>query len=1154
MNYIFDNCHLLTSINLSNFDTSSVTSMEYMFNGCFSLRELNISNFDLKSVKSMQFFLSECKAITSIILPKLNNETPVINLSYMFHECSALKNIDLSNFDTQNVVYMDHMFSECISLTELNLNNIKTSSAINIEYMFSGCFSLTSLNLSNFNTSKVKYMNGLFYGCSKIARLDLSNFNTSKTENMAFMFYKMKSLIHINIFNFDTSNVMLMHYMFYGCESLMTLDLSKFNTKKIINMDSMFSDCTNLKELKLNNFDTRSVTSMQSLFNGCKSLIDLDLKEFNTSLVISFDFMFADCVSLEKLEIQNFITSSANSMKYLFKNCNSLTNLEISNFDTSSVTNMIYMFSHCKKLVSINLNKFNTSSVKYMDYMFEDCFSLINLEIDNFNTSSVISMSHMFDGCNSLTYLNLSNFITNNLENMDYTFANNNQLAYLNLFNMNENNIKSMNNIFYKTQDNMVFCINKTNAVNINKLIIDKGCSVVDCSLNWKESRKLIYERTNECIEGTCDSIKKYFYDYKCYDICPINTHSYKYICGTKDKYIEHNTLCSIKQHFLKSDCNKNLNNDESKRKFIERTMKSLLSQELYDFVLLAIHDKKIFTIRTDKEVYQIYALSNKNREKNLTYIDFTECIKKLRKRHDLRQDDDVIIFKVEYYSSDFKIPIIEYILFNSGKSQKISLLSCQNIKIKYYVPLEISDFEDYKYNPLNKYYQDKCFPNTKNKADILLYDRRKEFDKNNMSLCESICEFKGYKNNIIECECEVKTKFNTYFLDNFDKYNLIHRFNDTLQDFSLNIWVVKCFSYIFNKKNLLSNLVSKLYKLFIIANTYSDSIDKSNEKKTNKKKEECENKYEHSEIKDNNMNINIINFNLDVTKENSRKINSVNKIILNSACSTKSLLRYYNSRNPKSNIDSEGEFKPIFRKQKIKNNLKDKKFINEYLIKTDNELNFFKYNKAIKYDHRTFCQYYISLLRTKQLLVFAFNTKNDYNPQTIKICFFFFMLILVLIIDILFIDEMTIHHIYINKGKFDFLLVFTRYIYSTIISYIIKLILISVISTENIFLFAKKGKVIEKKQLITLGLKYNTFYPLGIIMFIIFWIYIICFFGIFSKTYGLSFEIFGISFALFLFIPIIINIIPPIFRMYSLSGKKNKKYAYKFSVFIQYF
>jgi surface protein len=103
----------------------------------------------------------------------------------------------------------------------------------------------------------------------------------------------------------------------------------------------------------------------------------------------------------------------------------------------------------------------------------------------------------MFDGCNSLTYLNLSNFITNNLENMDYTFANNNELVYLNLFNLNENHIKSMNNIFYETQDNMVFCINVTNALNINKLIIDKGCSYVDCSLNFNESRKLIYVRTN---------------------------------------------------------------------------------------------------------------------------------------------------------------------------------------------------------------------------------------------------------------------------------------------------------------------------------------------------------------------------------------------------------------------------------------------------------------------------------------------------------------------------------------------------------------------------------------------------------------------------------------------------------------------------------
>ena len=38
------------------------------------------------------------------------------NMSYMFYECSSLTNIDLSNFNTQNVTNLGNMFNGCSSL------------------------------------------------------------------------------------------------------------------------------------------------------------------------------------------------------------------------------------------------------------------------------------------------------------------------------------------------------------------------------------------------------------------------------------------------------------------------------------------------------------------------------------------------------------------------------------------------------------------------------------------------------------------------------------------------------------------------------------------------------------------------------------------------------------------------------------------------------------------------------------------------------------------------------------------------------------------------------------------------------------------------------------------------------------------------------
>ena len=1145
-----------------------------MFNDCFALKDLNIINFNLTLVKSLEYFLSGCKALTSILLPKLNNAISLINLSHMFQDCFFLKYLDLSNFNATKVKYMDYMFMECFSLIELNLTNFIMSSVSNMQYMFSGCSSLSSLDLSTFDTKNVKYMNGLFYGCSNIKYLNLSNFNTEATSNMAFMFYNMKSMVTLDISSFNTINLKIIHYMFCGCESIESVDVSKFNTSNILTMNNMFSYCKSLINVDLSNFDTSSVISMKFLFNECKSLINLNILSFNTSLINSMDNMFTGCKSLVSLNLSNFDTSSVTSMESLFSNCYSLEYLIIDNFNTSSMISMRYMFSHCRNLSSINLINFDTFSVKFMDYMFEGCISLKNININNFNTSSVLSMSHMFEGCISLTSLNLSNFVTNNLKNMDYMFSNNIKLNYVNLYNMDDKNLKSMNYILYKTQENMVFCINESNTNYFNKLIFNKGCSVINCSLNWIENRKKIYEKTKECIEE-CSSIGAYFYDFICYDECPLGTYPYNYICNTKDKYLPNITLCDVRQYFLKIECLNDLNNSETKRKFIEKTMKSFLSRELYDFVLKAKKDKDIISLRTDKELYQIYALSNKKREDNFTYIDFNECTRELRKRHNLKKKDDIIIFKIEYYSDGFKIPIIEYILLNSVGTNKLHLLFCKNIKIKYYIPKEIIDFEDYKYNPLSKYYHDECSPYVKDNTDFILYDRRNEFDNNNMSLCESICEFKGIKKGRIECECKIKTIFNSYLLENSDKYNLIYRFNEKLKIFSLNIWVTKCFFNVWTKENLYSNIfsfillgilliniigallfrfieydifINKLNKIIEIAKIYFDIINKrKNEVNNNNKK----NEYNDNKIKDNEKNNNIYLVKHNLFNKTSRILN-VNKknIIGESSSATK--LKNYNSRNSSEKFNIEDVFDTYLRNQK-KNIVQNKKLLQEYLTKTDNELNFLKYKEALMYDKRTFCQYYISLIRAHQLLVFTFKSKNDYNPRTIKICLFFFILALMIVINILFVDEYTLHHLYINKGKFDIPFIFTKVVYTTIISYLLKIMLSLSVSTENLFLYYKKEKISKKSKVGSFGIKCAIFLGFGIIILLFFWIYIICFFSVFPRSQIFIFVVFGLSFFLILILPFIVDIIPSLFRSYSLVEGKDREYSFKFSKFIQY-
>ena len=62
-------------------------------------------------------------------------------------------------------------------------------------------------------------------------------------------------------------------------------------------------------------------------------------------------------------------------------------------------------------------------------------------------------------------------------------------------------------------------------------------------------------------------------------------------------------------------------------------------------------------------------------------------------------------------------------------------------------------------------------------------------------------------------------------------------------------------------------------------------------------------------------------------------------------------------------------------------------------------ELNNLEYKEALKFDKSNNFQYYISLLKKRNVLIFTFYTKNDYNSRYIKVCTFFFHLLCILLL-----------------------------------------------------------------------------------------------------------------------------------------------------------
>ena len=121
MEEMFAECTALTTLDVSNFDTSKVTGMSSMFHYCGSLTALDVSKWDTSKVTDM---------------------------SYMFDSCSSLTTLDVSKWDTSNVTDMSHMFNMCDKLTTIT-GVIDMKSCTSYRHMFNTCNNLTGVKIKN---------------------------------------------------------------------------------------------------------------------------------------------------------------------------------------------------------------------------------------------------------------------------------------------------------------------------------------------------------------------------------------------------------------------------------------------------------------------------------------------------------------------------------------------------------------------------------------------------------------------------------------------------------------------------------------------------------------------------------------------------------------------------------------------------------------------------------------------------------------------------------------------------------------------------------------------------------------------------------------------------------------------------------------------
>ena len=223
----------------------------------------------------------------------------------------------------------------------------------------------------------------------------------------------------------------------------------------------------------------------------------------------------------------------------------------------------------------------------------------------------------------------------------------------------------------------------------------------------------------------------------------------------------------------------------------------------------------------------------------------------------------------------------------------------------------------------------------------------------------------------------------------------------------------------------------------------------------------------------------------------------------------------------------------------------------------------------ALKYDKREFCEYYFSLIRTKQLIFFSFCDFKDYNSGVVKKFIFFLSFALDYTINALFFTDKTMHQIYQDVGKYNIIYQLPYITYPAIISTVIVRVMLSTfVLTEKSVLEVKNQKTKslaenkKKQALKCIIIKFVIFFALNLILLVAFWYYLTCFNALYTNTQVDLIINTVISFVMSCIYPFFINIIPTIFRIDILKNKsknkmsanemKDSEYTYKISQWLQ--
>jgi hypothetical protein len=611
----------------------------------------------------------------------------------------------------------------------------------------------------------------------------------------------------------------------------------------------------------------------------------------------------------------------------------------------------------------------------------------------------------------------------------------------------------------------------------------------------------------------------------------------------------------------------------------------NLSSEDIYDFKIQNIINTyctggSSVVIKGQEGNFQVTTTRNEIRStNNMAKVNLTECENKLKEEYDIDQNLDLIILK--YIKNDDQS--IQYEIYHPITHEKLDLSYCENTKADMYIPIEMdekteevyNDIKDQGYDPLDlndKFYREICTPYTSENGTDVLLDDREEFIYTslvNATVCPTYCNYSEFMvdKKYIKCECDTNTTgIETLDLEHLSGRNIGNSFLTTLQ--STNWKVMRCYNLVFNfqifKHNFGSILILILFIVYVLFMIYFSLRDITPFKVKVSKLLFDETQKEEKDTKLLSLHTKPVNVKEKIKKgkEPPKKIKTKTNKSDKNFGEVKINTEDNNLISHKGKSRKKDVVSTIYGHKSVKSSKKDStskdslksdenKKLGENISKNwDNfELNNLEYPEACKFDKRTCCRTYLSVLMREHSALLTFLAWNDHNLFYIKIEKFFILFCVDMTMSGLFFVHESMHKKYTQGENFTFVQKLPQILFTLIVAHILEVILSYFSMTDTHFYEIRQLPAKEKKKgekimdiLSKVKRKLVWFFVITFILFLFFWYFISAFCAVYQNTQIIFLRDSMISFATSMIDPFFIYGLTSLLRCISLTRlcKKN--------------